>query len=84
MRYTIDHDYHIHTYLSLCSQDPGQTPEGILKIAKENGLKRIVLTDHYWDTTVPCNTKVNPWYEMQNFDHIYQSCPFLFGIHKNE
>ena len=52
MRYKIDHDYHIHSQLSTCSGDPGQTPERILEYAKEYGLKKICITDHYWDDTV--------------------------------
>ena len=84
MRYTIDHDYHIHSQLSSCSADPEQTAERILQYAKENGLKRICLTDHYWDKTVP---GASDWYAPQNFDHIKQvgdlpqaeGIEFLFG-----
>ena len=87
MRYQIDHDYHIHTHLSICSSDEGQTPDAILQIAKQNGLKKICITDHFWDETVPCNTLVNWWYEKQNYAHIAQSlslpqdrdAEFLFG-----
>lgn len=87
MKFQIDHDLHIHTRLSCCSHDEGQTPAAILQYARETGLKRICLTDHYWDAAVPCDTAVNFWYEMQNFDHISQSRPlpasddvtFLFG-----
>ena len=84
MRYTIDHDYHIHSQLSSCSADPEQTAERILQYAKENGLKRICLTDHYWDKTVP---GASDWYAPQDFDHIKQvgnlpqaeGIEFLFG-----
>lgn len=47
MKYIIDNDLHIHTRLSVCSQDKGQTPAAILRCAKERGLKRICITDHY-------------------------------------
>ena len=53
MRYKIDHDYHIHSQLSLCSQHPEQTPARILQYAEERGLKKIVLTDHFWDDNAP-------------------------------
>ena len=53
MKYKIDHDYHIHSQLSLCSQHPEQTPARILKYAEERGLKKIVLTDHFWDDNAP-------------------------------
>ena len=84
MPFQIDHDYHIHSRLSSCSRDPEQTTERILQYARENGLSRICVTDHYWDSSVSGAT---PWYAPQNFDHIAQSKPlpqaegieFLFG-----
>jgi len=87
MKYQIDNDLHIHTRLSVCSDDEGQTPETILQIAKKRKLKRICIADHYWDETVKCNTMVNFWYEKQNHKHISKSLPlpidseveFLFG-----
>ncbi|MBQ9085713.1 MAG: hypothetical protein IJY47_00840 [Clostridia bacterium] len=53
MRYRIDHDYHIHSQLSLCSRDPQQTPGRILQYAVERKLERICLTDHFWDDNAP-------------------------------
>lgn len=75
MKYIIDNDLHIHTRLSICSDDENQTPENILKIQKEKGFKTICLTDHYWDSEVTCDTAVNWWYEKQNYAHISQSLP---------
>ncbi len=84
MKFKIDHDFHIHSQLSLCSSDPEQNPESILKYAEENGITTLCLTDHYWDSTVE---GASEWYEKQGFDHIKQSLPlpqgkntrFLFG-----
>lgn len=84
MKFIIDHDYHIHSYLSACSSDPEQTTERILQYAKANGLSEICLTDHYWDSAV---SGASGWYMPQNFDYISQSKPlpqdnsvkFLFG-----
>ena len=84
MKYKIDHDYHIHSYLSTCSKDDLQTPENILNYAKKNGLHSICLTDHYWDSEVGGASK---WYMPQNYEHISLSLPlpkckdvdFLFG-----
>ena len=84
MKFKIDHDYHIHSQLSSCSSDPKQTVERILLYAKENGLSKICLTDHYWDSAV---SGASDWYRPQNFDHISQAKPlpqadgieFLFG-----
>ena len=75
MKYIIDNDLHIHTHLSTCANDEAQTPENILKILKAKGYKTVCITDHYWDSEVPCNTRYNWWYEEQNFDHIAKSLP---------
>lgn len=50
MRFIPDHDLHIHTHLSPCSGDPTQTKEKLLAYGKENGIKKICITDHFWDT----------------------------------
>ena len=84
MRYQFDHDYHIHSKLSLCSNDEEQSNERILQYAKDNGLHEICLTDHFWDEKIPGAPE---WYKKQNFDHIKQALPlpqsdgvrFLFG-----
>ena len=84
MKFKFDHDYHIHSWLSSCSRDPEQTAERILKYAKENGLSRVCVTDHYWDSAVE---GASGWYRPQNFEHISKIKPlpcdddveFLFG-----
>ena len=84
MRYSIDHDLHIHSHLSECSQDPEQTAETILRYAEDYGLKKICLTDHYWDENV---MGASNWYKPQNTAHIKEALPlpqsdkveFLFG-----
>ena len=84
MKYVIDHDYHIHSRLSLCSGNPEQTTERILQYAKENSLRSICITDHYWDSTVD---GASPWYAKQDFNHIAEALPlptadgidFIFG-----
>jgi histidinol phosphatase-like PHP family hydrolase len=84
MRYVVDHDYHIHSQLSECSSHPEQTTANILKYAKNNGLKKICLTDHFWDDLVG---SPSPWYAPQDFAHICEALPlpkddeveFVFG-----
>ena len=84
MRYKIDHDYHIHSHLSLCSKDAEQTTQRMLQYAKNLGLSKICITDHYWDSSVE---GASNWYKKQDFDHISASLPlpkadgidFLFG-----
>lgn len=86
MRYRYDHDLHIHSKISLCSDDPEQTNERILQYAKEMHLNTICLTDHYWDEKVPIHQKMD-FYEKQNLVHISAAKPlpqaagirFLFG-----
>ncbi len=83
-KFKIDHDLHIHSRLSSCSSDPGQTTEAILAYARANGLRTICLTDHFWDASVP---GASEWYKPQDFAHISQAlplpqapdCHFLFG-----
>jgi len=84
MKYTVDNDLHIHSYLSSCSRDPEQTNERILSYARENGLKTICLTNHFWDEAVEGASK---WYSTQGYEHISAAKPlpredgirFLFG-----
>ena len=85
MKFTFDHDLHIHSKFSLCSRDEEQSPENILQYAEDYGLSTICLTDHCWDESVPgCDFDA---YQVQNYPYICQSKPlpqsknvrFLFG-----
>ncbi|NLE12186.1 MAG: hypothetical protein GX628_00760 [Clostridiales bacterium] len=86
MRYIFDHDLHIHSYLSLCSNNPEQNKDNILKYAIDNGLKTICLTDHYWDESVPYEGLID-FYIKQDTAHIKKALPlpradgvrFMFG-----
>ncbi len=86
MRYTVDHDLHIHSRLSLCSNDPGQSVEAILAYGEANGLSTLCLTDHMWDSAVP-GVHGMDFYERQDYDYIAAALPlptsdkvrFLFG-----
>ena len=72
MKFKIDHDYHIHSGLSECSSCADQTPARMLQYAKEHGLNRICITDHYWDSAV---SGASEWYAPQNFEHIASAKP---------
>lgn len=83
MRYIIDHDFHIHTKLSLCSSDPNQNKLTILEYAKKNGLKRVCITDHFWDSSI---LGASTFYKPHNFERISMVKPlpesnveFMFG-----
>ena len=67
MKFKFDHDLHIHSHLSLCSNEPTQIVENLLKYAEETGLNKICITNHFWDESVP---GASDWYKLQNFDHI--------------
>ena len=84
MRFRIDHDLHIHSYLSLCSGDPEQNPAAILRYGEENGFTTLCLTDHMWDPAVP---GASNWYAAQPYERTREvlplpqsdRCRFLFG-----
>ncbi len=86
MRYIFDNDLHIHSKLSLCSNDPAESTEAILEYGLKNSLKTICLTDHYWDETVP-GAESFGFYSAQDYAHIAAALPlpkaygikFLFG-----
>ena len=83
-KFIIDHDLHIHSQLSTCSGNPEQTAEAMLEYARREGLKKIAVTDHFWDEAV---MGASDWYAPQNFGHISKILPlpkddgvsFLFG-----
>lgn len=85
MRYICDHDLHIHSNRSACVRnDPEQTPERMLRYAKENGFRTVCVTDHFWDEDIPC---ISDWHRQHTFKRISSVVPlpqeenirFLFG-----
>ena len=84
MKFIADHDYHIHSQISICSDHPEQTNERILRYAEDNGLRKICLTDHFWDESLPARCG---FYNQQGFERIKKARPlpqsenvkFLFG-----
>lgn len=83
-KFAIDHDLHLHSQLSLCSNDPQQTADALLAYGEREGLSHICVTDHYWDENVP---GASGWYAAQNFAHVQgilplpksDACKFHFG-----
>lgn len=49
----IQHDVHMHTYLSRCCHEETFLPAGIIEKAKRNGIKLLGFSDHFWDKTMP-------------------------------
>lgn len=72
MRYIVDHDMHIHSGLSKCSNDSLQTKERILEYAVQNNFKKVVVTNHFWDSAIK-NTHI--FYNTQDYEHIAQILP---------
>lgn len=64
----LEHDIHIHTFLSSCG-DRNAKPKRYIEIAKQRGLKIIGFTDHLWDKSVE---GAWPWYQPQDIDHVMQ------------
>ncbi len=77
MKFKIDHDYHIHSKLSLCSNDKEQTAENLLRYAEDNGLKKICVTDHFWSKN---SSKPSDWYASQDLAHISKILPLPQGV----
>ena len=48
----ITHDFHIHTSLSFCAKESA-TIDAYVKIAKNIGLKKIGISNHFWDSKIP-------------------------------
>lgn len=86
MRYTVDHDLHIHSFLSACSRNPEQNPRRMMQYAKENGLRKICVTDHFWDedqdSGAPCYGEENVFDKKKWLGEIPQdeNVCFLFGV----
>jgi len=59
MKFVCDHDLHIHSRLSPCSHCDEQTADKILEIGKNNGMKLLCMTDHFWDSTVKSTGEFN-------------------------
>jgi len=84
MRYIADHDFHIHSTVSRCCKDPGQTPDRILRYAEENGFNKICLKNHFWDEKVESEAE---WIEEHGYSYLTSVLPlpeseginFLFG-----
>jgi len=66
---TVDHDFHVHTFLSSCSSDTQAEPGAILERAAGCGLRTVGFADHMWDSSVP---GASAWYRPQDYAHLSQ------------
>ena len=77
----IDHDLHVHTYLSDCCHDKANhTPARILEAAAGMGLRTVGFTDHLW-----ANSDLEPsdWYRPQDEGQIFRLQEDLGSISTN-
>ena len=72
MRYVVDHDFHIHSTVSLCCKDSEQTPQRILQYAKNNNYKKVCLTNHFWDESVKSEAE---WHEAHRYNNLISVLP---------
>ncbi len=84
MKFTVDHDLHIHTFLSACSRNPEQNPGRLLQYAKENGFKKVCITDHFWDedqgSGAPCYGEENLFEKKAMLGTLPRDARLLFGV----
>lgn len=89
MKFQIDHDLHIHSYISPCAgYDQRQTKEAILAYGLTNHFGLLCVADHIWDRKV--KSVSGNWWLKRDLDvekakeilPLPQSekCKFLFGI----
>lgn len=67
----VKHDFHIHTDLSICANETA-TLENYLRIAKELGLNKIGISNHFWDSRID---GAFDFYKTQDFEHISKLKP---------
>ena len=89
MKFQIDHDLHIHSYISPCAgYDARQTKEAILTYGLTNHFGLLSIADHIWDRNMK-SVENNIWLNVNNdlekgreILPLPQSpkCNFLFGI----
>ena len=66
----IDHDFHIHTTLSLCAHDDTATVENYVRRAKDLGLRKLGFSNHMWDSSA--RPASGNFYEVQDYAHVAQ------------
>ena len=76
----IKHDFHIHTDLSICANETA-TLDNYLAIAKDLGLEKIGIANHFWDSRIDGNID---FYKTQDFEHISKLKPEIDKANSDE
>jgi len=74
----VDHNVHVHTYLSSCCSDDQSTHENLIARAAGTGIKTIGFADHVWDRAVP---DPSDWYRPQDAERVFQARDRLSAGH---
>jgi len=69
----IEHDFHLHTNLSVCASREVTAADYVAN-AKRLGLKKLGFSDHFWDAPIE---GANNFYQPQHYEHIIQLKPEL-------
>ena len=72
----IEHDFHLHTNLSVCAAREVTAADYVAN-ARRLGLKKIGFSDHFWDAAID---GANKFYQPQNYEHIIQLKPELEAL----
>lgn len=70
MKFSVQHDFHCHSYLSSCCANPAMSVGAIYERARREELTAQCITDHLWDSAVP---GASDWYKPQDIAHIEQN-----------
>lgn len=72
----IQHDFHIHTALSVCAAETAAA-ESYLASAEKFGLKKLGFSNHFWDSSV---SGANEFYAPQDLAHLKKLKPEIEAV----
>ena len=79
----INHDFHIHTALSVCATGHDTALEGFFERAGDTGVRKLGISNHFWDSAVPMDHLVPgaiEFYKVQNFEHLLKVKPEIENV----
>lgn len=76
----IEHDFHLHTNLSLCAKREVTAADYVAN-ARRLGLQKIGFSDHFWDAAIE---GANKFYQPQHYEHICQLKPELEKLRSDD
>lgn len=70
MKFSVQHDFHCHSYLSSCCANPAMNVAAIYERARREELTAQCITDHLWDSAV---VGASDWYKPQDIAYVEQN-----------